>query len=328
MRLRQALPRRGALYLGLALCAALSVSASAQSYPDKPVKIIVPFGAGGPADIYARSIGQQLSEALKQSFVVENKPGAGAVIGTVEAARAAPDGYTLLLMSNTHTANETLIPNKAYSLTRDLVPVAPINEADLVVAIHPSVEAKTLGEFIALAKAKPKALNYASSGAGTPYHLAGESFKSLAGVDIVHVPHRGSGEARTNVIGGFVQMMIDSVTTMAPTVAAGQVRALATTGAKRSPLMPDVPTAAEAGLKDYVATIWLGLMAPAGTPQPVIDRLNAEIRKIQAKPEVVAAYARQGTLAMDMNPAQFGEFIKADIAKWAKVIETANIKVN
>jgi tripartite-type tricarboxylate transporter receptor subunit TctC len=317
-----------ALCLAFALTAVASAPALAQSYPSKPVRIVVPFGAGGPADIYARAVGQHLQEALKQPFVIENKPGAGAVIGTVEAARAAPDGYTLLMMSNTHTANETLLPNKGYNLTKDLVPIAPINSADLVIAVHPSVEAKTLAEVIALAKSRPGQLNYASSGAGTPYHLAGESFKALSGTNIVHVPHRGSGEARSNVIGGHVQMMIDSVTTMAPTIAAGQVRALATTGAARSALLPDVPTATEAGLKDYEATIWLGLMAPTGTPQPIIDQLNAEIRKAQAKPEVTAAYAKQGTVAMDMSPAAFGEFIKADIAKWAKVIEAAQIKIN
>lgn len=316
------------LCLAAMASAALATSAMAQSYPSRGVRVIVPFGAGGPADIYARAVGQQLQDALKQPFTIENKPGAGAVIGTTEAARATPDGYTLLMMSNTHTANETLIPSKGYQLTKDLVPVAPVNEADLVIVVNPTVEAKTLQEFIALAKAKPKQLNYASSGVGTPYHLAGESFKALSGTDIVHVPHRGSGEARTNVIGGHVQMMIDSVTTMAPSIAAGQVRALATTGAARSALLPDVPTAAEAGLKDYQATIWLGFMAPAGTPQPVIDLLNTEIRKAQARPEVKAAYAKQGTLGMDMSPAQFGEFIKADIAKWAKIIETANIKVN
>ncbi|MBX9876600.1 MAG: tripartite tricarboxylate transporter substrate binding protein [Beijerinckiaceae bacterium] len=316
------------LCLAALASAALATSAMAQAYPSRGVRVIVPFGAGGPADIYARAVGQQLQEALKQPFTIENKPGAGAVIGTTEAARAAPDGYTLLMMSNTHTANETLIPSKGYNLIKDLVPVAPVNEADLVIVVNPAVEAKTLQEFIALAKAKPKQLNYASSGVGTPYHLAGESFKALSGTDIVHVPHRGSGEARSNVIGGHVQMMIDSVTTMAPSIAAGQVRALATTGATRSALLPDVPTAAEAGLKDYEATIWLGFMAPAGTPQPIVDLLNAEIRKAQARPDVKAAWAKQGTAGMDMTPAQFGDFIKADIAKWAKIIETANIKVN
>lgn len=309
-------------------CAAAGPALAAEDYPSRPVKIIVPFGAGGPADIFARSIGQQLSEALKQPFVIENKPGAGAVVGTVEAARSAADGYTLLLMSNTHTANETLVPKKGYVLLKDLAPIAPINAADLVMVVNPAVAAKTLGEFIALAKTKPGELNYASSGVGTPYHLAGESFKSLSGTNIVHIPHRGSGDARTSVIGGHVQMMIDSVTTMAPSIAAGQVRALAVTGKTRSSLLPDVPTAEEAGLKGYDATIWLGLMAPTGTPKALIDRLNAEVRKAQAKADVKASYAQQGTVPLDMSPAEFEAYIKGDIEKWAKVIETANIKMN
>lgn len=309
-------------------CAAADPALAAEDYPGRPVKIIVPFGAGGPADIFARSIGQQLSEALKQPFVIENKPGAGAVVGTVEAARSAADGYTLLLMSNTHTANETLVPKKGYVLLKDLAPIAPINAADLVMVVNPAVSAKTLGEFIALAKTKPGELNYASSGVGTPYHLAGESFKSLSGTNIVHIPHRGSGDARTSVIGGHVQMMIDSVTTMAPSIAAGQVRALAVTGKTRSSLLPDVPTAEEAGLKGYDATIWLGLMAPTGTPKALIDRLNAEVRKAQAKADVKASYAQQGTVPLDMSPAEFEAYIKGDIEKWAKVIETANIKMN
>ncbi|MGN6097673.1 MAG: Bug family tripartite tricarboxylate transporter substrate binding protein [Bosea sp. (in: a-proteobacteria)] len=314
--------------LSIAIAALLGSAAQAETYPSHPVKIIVPFGAGGPADIYARVIGQQLSDALKQPFVIENKPGAGAVIGTTEVARSAPDGYTLLLMSNTHTANETLLPSKGYDLIKDFAPITPINAADLVIVVHPSVEAKTLQEFIALAKAKPGQLNYASSGVGTPYHLAGENFKALSGADIVHVPHRGSGEARNNVIGGHLQMMIDSVTTMAPSIAAGQVRALAVTGNSRSALLPDVPTAKEAGLKDYEATIWLGLMAPAGTPQSIIERISAEVRKVQARPEVITSYAKQGTVVLDMSPAQFGDFVRADIAKWAKVIHAANIKMN
>ena len=315
-------------FMAAIACAAAGPALAAEDYPSRPVKIIVPFGAGGPADIFARSIGQQLSEALKQPFVIENKPGAGAVVGTVEAARSAADGYTLLLMSNTHTANETLVPKKGYVLLKDLVPIAPINAADLVMVVNPAVSAKTLGEFITLAKARPGELNYASSGVGTPYHLAGENFKSLSGTNIVHIPHRNSGDARTSVIGGHVQMMIDSVTTMAPSIAAGQVRALAVTGKTRSSLLPDVPTAEEAGLKGYDATIWLGLMAPTGTPKTVIDRLNSEVRNAQAKPDVKASYAQQGTVPLDMSPTEFEAYIKGDIEKWAKVIEAANIKIN
>src|ERR1700722_12258764 len=240
----------------------------AQDYPTRPVRIIVPFGAGGPADITARLIGDSLQRKFGQPFVPENHTGAGGVIGTLEAAKSPPDGYTLLMMSNTQTANESLVPQRKYDLMRDLVPIAPINVADLVIVVHPSVPATTLKEFIALAKSQPGKLNYSSSGQGTPYHMAGELFKTVAGVDLVHVPYRNSGEARSGIIGGQVQMMIDAVTTMAPNITQGQVRALAITGKARSDVLPDVPTVAEAGMPGYDATIWLGLMAPAGTPKP------------------------------------------------------------
>src|SRR3954464_8483139 len=224
-----------ALSLAASLVLPLSPAvAQAQDYPSRPVKIVVPFGAGGPADVYARVLAQHLSEALKQPFVVEDRPGAGSLIGTDAVAKSPPDGYTLLAMSNTHTTNESLIPNKPFQLMRDFVPVATINYSDLVMVVYPSVEAKNLKEFIALAKAKPKGLNYASSGPGTPYHMAGELFKAMSGTDIVHVPYKGSSGARNDVIGGQVHMMFDAITTMAPNVQAGQVRALGTTGSRRS----------------------------------------------------------------------------------------------
>ena len=253
--------------------------APAQDYPARQVRMIVPFGAGGPADVYARVIAQHLSEQLKQTFIVENRPGAGSIIGTDAVAKSAPDGYTLLVMSNTHTTNESLVASKPFQLMRDFVPVAPLNYSDLIMVVHPSVPAKDLKEFIALAKTEPGELNYASSGVGTPYHMAGELFKAMSETDIVHVPHKASGEARNAVIGGHVQMMFDAITTMAPNVAAGQVRALGTTGTKRSELTPDVPTVAEAGVPGYEATIWLGVMAPAGTPQA--DRRQAQCRDHQ-----------------------------------------------
>src|SRR6266480_3792973 len=205
-------------------------AALAQDYPNRPVKIIVPFAAGGPADVYARFLGQRLQEALGQPFVVDDRPGGGSVVGTDAAAKSTPDGYTLLLMSNTHTVNESLMPNKPFALTRDFVPVAPINYSDLVMVVHPSVAAKSVAEFIALAKTQPGRLNYASSGPGTPYHMAGELFKAMAGVDIVHVPYRGSDQARTAILGGQVQMMFDAITTMAGNARAGKVHALGTTG--------------------------------------------------------------------------------------------------
>jgi tripartite-type tricarboxylate transporter receptor subunit TctC len=293
----------------------------AEDYPAHTIRIIVPFGAGGPADVAARILGNAMQESLKQPFVIENRPGAGAVIGTQEAAKATPDGYTLLMMSNTQTANESLVPQRKYELMRDLVAIAPINVADLVIAVHPSVPAKTLVEFIALAKSQPGKLNYASSGQGTPYHMAGELFKTMAGIDLVHVPYRNSGEARNGVIGGQVQVMIDSVTTMAPNVAQGQVRALATTGKTRSSVLPDVPTADEAGVKGYEATIWLGLMAPKGTPQPIIDKLNAAVNDAIKRPEIVKLWADQGAAPMSMTPEAFDKFLRDDIVKWAEVVK-------
>ncbi|WP_407118271.1 tripartite tricarboxylate transporter substrate binding protein [Bradyrhizobium sp. LMG 9283] len=312
------------LAMAAGLLAAFSAApSSAQDYPSRAVRIVVPFGAGGPADVAARLIGNVFQESFGQPFVIENRTGAGGVIGTVEAAKSPADGYTLLMMSNTQTANESLLtPDKRkYELMRDLAPIAPVNYSDLVIVVNPSVPAKTLPEFIALAKAQPGKLNYASSGQGTPYHMAGELFKAMAGIDIVHVPYRNSGEARGGVIGGQVQMMIDAVPAMAPNVAENQVRALATTGKQRSAVLPNVPTAIEAGVPGYEATIWLGLMAPAGTPKPVIDKLNAAVNAMVKRPDIVKLWTEQGAAPMSMTPQQFDKFLRGDIAKWADVVK-------
>jgi tripartite-type tricarboxylate transporter receptor subunit TctC len=301
--------------------------ALAQTWPTKPVRMIVPFAAGGPADLYGRFLGQRLQESLGQSFVIDDRPGAGSIIGTEAVQKSPPDGYTLLVMSNTHTVNETLVPKKPFTLMKDFAPVAPVNYSDLVMVIHPSVPAKTLKEFIAIAKAKPHALNYASSGTGTPYHLAGELFKSMAGVDIVHVPYKGSSEARTAVMGGQLHMMLDAITTMTPMIKSGKVRALGTTGRQRSSVLPNVPTIAEAGVPGYETTIWLGILAPAGTPKAVVDRLNAEISRIVAQADVKKIWAEQGATPLSMTPAEFEKYLNDDIAKWAKVIRDAGIKV-
>src|ERR1700682_2192097 len=272
----------GMLVAGLAVMSGLP--ALAQEYPARPVKLIVPFAAGGPADIYARFLAQRLPGALGQPFIVDDRPGAGSVMGTDAAAKSAADGYTLLMMSNTHTVNESLLPNKPYALLRDFVPIAPVNYSDLLLVVHPAVAANNLAELLALAKSKPGKLNYASSGPGTPYHMAGELFKAMAGVDIVHVPYRGSSQARTDTIGGQVDMMFDAVTTMSEFAKAGKVRALATTGKVRSSVLPDVPTVAET-VPGYEATIWVGLIAPKGTPPAIVNRLNAEITKIVSQPD-------------------------------------------
>jgi len=314
-------------FAALALALAAALPAGAQTYPARPVKIIVPFAPGGPADLFARQLGQYMSEDLKQSFVIEDRPGAGSILGTEAVAKAAPDGYTLLAMSNTHTTNESLIPNKPFALMRDFVAVAPINYSDLLMVVPPSLPAKDLKQFIALAKAKPGALNYASSGPGTPYHMAGELFKAMSGTNIVHVPFKGSGEARNAVIGGHVDMMFDAITTMAGNARAGQVRALGTTGAKRSAVLPDVPTIAEAGVPGYDATIWLGLMAPAGTPKAVVDLLNAEVVKIVSRADLQRTWGEQGAVSMIMSPAEFDKYLRADIAKWAHVVEVSGAKV-
>jgi tripartite-type tricarboxylate transporter receptor subunit TctC len=302
--------------------------ALAQAWPSKPVKVIVPFAAGGPADVYARFLSQRLQDALGQSFVVDNRPGAGSVIGTDAVAKSAPDGYTLLLMSNTHTVNETLIPNKPFALMRDFVAVAPINYSDLVLVANPAVPAATLAALIGQAKAKPGKFNYASSGPGTPYHMAGELFKSMAGVYLVHIPYRGSTGARTDVIGGQVDVMFDAVTTMAEQVKAGKVKALATTGKQRSEVLPNVPTMSEAGVPGYEATIWLGLMAPKGTPKPIVDQLNAAVSKIVGQPEIKQLWSKQGAVPMVMSPEAFEKYARDDIEKWARVIKTANIKLD
>lgn len=301
-------------------------TAWAQSYPTKPVRIIVPFGAGGPADLYARYLGQRLEKPLRQSFVVEDRPGAGSIIGTDVVAKSAPDGYTLLLMSNTHTVNESLVPKKPFTLMKDFVPIAPINSSDLLLVVHPSVPAKSVKQLVALAKSKPGGLNYASSGTGTPYHMAGELFKALAGVDIVHVPHKSSGDARTSVMSGQVEMMIDAITTMAPIAKSGKVRALATSGKERSTVLPDLPTIAEAGVKGYETTIWLGIMAPAGTPKQIVERLNAEITRIVSQPDVKKTWSEQGARPMTMTTAQFEKYLNADIAKWAKIVKISGAR--
>jgi tripartite-type tricarboxylate transporter receptor subunit TctC len=299
----------------------------AQAYPSRSVKIIVPFGAGGSADVYARFVGARLSDALGQPFVVENRPGGGAVVGSDAVAKSAPDGYTLLMMSNTHTVNETLIPKKPYDLMKDLAPITGVNYQDLMLAVSPTVPAKNLREFIALAKASPGKLNYASSGPGTPYHLAGELFKTMAGVDIVHVPHKGSDQARAALLGSQVDMMFDAISTIVSHVRAGKLKGLATTGKTRSAVTPDVPTVAEAGVPGYEATIWLGLMAPAGTPRPVLEKLNAEVAKLLNSAEVRDGWGKQGAVPMGMTVEQFDKFLRDDIAKWASVVKATGMKV-
>lgn len=319
--------RRTALALGTLASAALGRGASAQAWPSRPIRIIVPFGLGGSADVAGRFLGEPLTQALGQPVVIENRPGAGGTIGADAVVKAAPDGHTLLLMSNTHTANETLLPNRPYVLMRDLSPVAFINVAHHVLAVHPSLPATSVQELIAYAKANPGKLDYASSGPGTPYHIAGEVFRARAGIEITHIPFRGSNEARTALIAGQVPMMFDAIPTMAEQARAGSVRALATTGPQRSPLLPDVPTVAEV-LPGYEASIWLGLMAPAATPLPIREKLNAEVNRIMALPATREAQQRMGALVDPMDIAAFDRFLREDITRQAEGIRLAGIQAN
>jgi len=298
---------------------------NADDYPSHPVRIIVPFGAGGPTDVYTRAIAEELRKSLNQAFVEENKPGAGTTIGTDFVAKAVPDGYTLLMVSGTQAVNETLYTHKPYELMRDLVPIAPLIDSDLVLVVHPSVPAKNLNELLALARARPGTLNYGSSGPGSNYHMAGELLKHLTGVDIVHVPYKGSTGMRTDILSGQIQILFDSVPTMAPMIRAGKVRALGTSALTRSPILPDVPTIAEAGVPGFQATLWVGFMAPAGTPQPIVEKLNREITKVVTRPDIKVAWEKTGATPVSMTQSNFKKFMDAQISKWADLIKANRI---
>ena len=300
-------------------------SAHAEDYPSRPVKIIAPFGAGGPTDVYTRDIAEELQKSLHQAFVIENRPGAGTTLGTDLVARATPDGYTLLMISSTQTVNETLYAHKPYELMRDLAAVAPLMENDLVLVVNPAVPAKSLQELLALARAKPGTLNFGSSGPGSNYHMAAELLKSLTGIDIVHVPYKGSTGMRTDILGGQIQMLFDSIPTIAPTIQSGMVRALGTSGKTRSPILPDVPTIAEAGVPGFAFSQWVGFMAPKATPQPIVDKLNDAITTVLRRPDIKTAWEAQGATPMVMTQAEFTAFMTAEIAKWAKVIAANHI---
>jgi tripartite-type tricarboxylate transporter receptor subunit TctC len=319
--------RREVLTYALAGAALAVGPAGAQAWPARNIRFIVPFGLGGSADVIARYLAEQLRAPLGQAVVVENRPGAGAVIGTDHVAKSDPDGYTFLLMSNTHTANETLLPNRPYQLMRDLTPVAAANIAYNVLAVHPAVPAKNLAELIALAKAEPGKYNYASSGPGTPYHIIGEIFRAMAGVQVQHVPFRGSDQARNAVIAGTVHWMFDAIPTMVEQVRGGQVRALATTGPQRSALLPEVPTVAET-LPGFDGPIWIGIMAPANTPKEIVERMNREVNRVMTAPATREWQAKLGAQPLPMAVAEFTDFMRKDIDTQRKWITEAQIKAN
>ena len=299
-------------------------TARAADYPSRPVKIVVPFGAGGPTDVYVRAIALELQTSLHQPFVIENRPGAGTTIGTAFAAQSAPDGYTLLMAGSTQCVNETLYAHKPYELLRDLTPVAPLIESDLALVVNPKVPAHNVAELIALARAKPGTLNFGSSGPGSNYHMSAELLKSLTGIDIVHVPYKTSMAMRTDIVSGQIQMVFDSVPTMAPLIKAGLVRALGTSGDKRSAILPDVPTVAET-VPGFQSTLWVGFMAPKGTPQPIVDTLNRTIGGILSRPAIQSAWEKQGATPVVMSQPAYAAYMAAQVAKWAKVVATNHI---
>lgn len=303
--------------------------ALAQAYPTKPVTMIVPYPPGGATDIIGRVLAQKLSENLKQQFVVDNRSGAGGNIGAQAVASAKPDGYTLLMGAMTsHSINATLQKDTAkFSLERDFAPVTIVGTVPLVLVVHPSVNAKTLKEFVALAKAKAGDMTYASAGNGSPQHLTGEQFKLLTKTDMIHVPYKGSGPAMIDLIGGQVKAMIETVPAALGHIKGGKIRAIMVTTKERVESLPDVPTAAEAGMPGFEAVSMFGIAAPAGTPRPIIDRLNAELAKILALPDVKAKLLEQGVYATHTKPEEAATRIRDEVGKWAKVVKDANVKV-
>ena len=318
----------------LARCAMIGVlglassGTPAQDYPGRAVKIIVPFSPGGPGDLTARFVAQDLQSALGQPFVIENRPGANGVLAAAAAVAAPADGYTLLQISSSHTVNESLIPKRSYELMRDFEPVAALNYTELVMMVTNGLGAGTVGEFIQLAKAKPGAMNYASSGNGSAYHMAGELFKTMAGVSVTHVPYKSAAAARTDLVGGHVDMMFDALPAGIELVRAGKVKALATTARTRSSALADVPTVAESGVAGFESTIFIGLMAPKNTPPAILDKLHAEINKVLSKPESRQFWQKQGAQPMVMSRDEFTRFLIADIAQGKRLVEISGAKVD
>jgi tripartite-type tricarboxylate transporter receptor subunit TctC len=306
-----------------------SEGAPAQTYPDKPIRLVVPFPAGGTTDILARAVGQKLGEHLGQQVVVDNKPGAGGNIGSDIVAKSAPDGYTLVMGTvGTHAINASLYKKMPYDHIKDFVPVSLVALVPNILVVHPSVPANSVKELIAYAKANPGKLNFASSGNGTSIHLSGELFKTTAGVEMTHVPYKGSAPAVTDLLGGQVQLMFDNMPSALPHVKAGKLKALGVTTAKRFPAAPDIPAIAEAGVPGYEASSWFGVLAPAGTPKEIVNKLSSEIAKILQTPEIKERLLSQGAEPVGNTPDQFAAFIKAETAKWAKVVKESGATVD
>jgi tripartite-type tricarboxylate transporter receptor subunit TctC len=321
------LPRRKFLYLaaGAAALPAMSRVAMAQAYPSRPVRIVVPFAAGGATDIIARLIGQWLSERLGQQFVIENRPGAGSNIGTEVVVNAPPDGYTLLLVGASSAINATLYERLSFNFLRDITPVAGVISIPFIMAVNPSFPAKTVSEFIAYAKANPGKVNMASGGNGTAGHLSGELFKMMAGVNLVHVPYRGEAPALTDMLGGQVQAMFGTVPASIEYVRAGKLRPLAVTSARRSEVLPDLPTVGDF-VPGYETSAWAGVGAPKNTPADIVDRLNKEINAVLADSKSKARLADFGASLLAGSPADFGRFLADEVEKWGKVVKFSGAK--
>jgi tripartite-type tricarboxylate transporter receptor subunit TctC len=314
------------------LAAAFLLAAStcaAQSYPAKPIRIIVPFPAGGIADLFGRVIGQKFTEAWGQPAVVDNRPGAGGNIGADLVAKSPPDGYTLVTGSiGTHAVNVSLFSKLPYDPVRDFAPVSLIMEAEGLLVVHPSLPVKSVRELVALAKARPGQLSYASAGHGTASHLSGELFKSMAKVNMVHVPYKGNVPAITDLLTGQTSLLFATMPTVLPQVQAGRLKALAVTSSSRSPAAPELPTIAEAALPGYSVTNWIGIFAPAGTPRDIVQKLNGEIIRTMQAPDIQKRLVNEGAKFTAATPDQFGVFVKAEMAKWAKVVKEAGIRVD
>jgi len=313
----------------LASIVAVATSVSAQSYPTRPIRLVVPFPAGGTTDILAREAGERLSATLGQPVVVDNRPGAGGNIGADLVAKSAADGYTLLMATvGTHAINPSLYSKMPYDHIKDFAPVVLVAGVPNVLEVTSSLPVNSVADLIKLAKEKPGQLNFASSGNGTSIHLSGELFKSMAGVDMTHVPYKGSAPALVDLVGGQVQLMFDNLPSSLPQIKAGKLRAIAVTSAQRAPALPNVPTIAESGLPGYEASSWFGIVAPAGTPPAVINRINAEINQWLRAPETAEKLLAQGAIAAGGSPEQFAAHIRAETDKWAKVVKASGAKVD
>jgi tripartite-type tricarboxylate transporter receptor subunit TctC len=318
--------RLASVIFSTAILAIASASVLAQSYPDKPIRLVVPYTPGGATDIVARVVGQKLGESLGQQVVIDNRPGGGTLIGTDIVAKATPDGYTLLMCAATLGTNPSLYEKLPYDTLKDFAPVSLVAIVPNILVVHPSLPVKSVQQLIEYAKANPGKLSFASTGNGGSSHLAGELFKSMAGVDMVHVPYKGSAPAHTDVLGGRVPVMFDSA--MLPHIKAGKVRALAVTTLKRSPAAPELPTLAESGLPGYEAVAWFGVLAPAGVPKQIVNKLSSEIVRIVHMPDVQQRFDSLAAEPIGNTPDEFATYIKEDIEKWAKVIKAANIRLD